>query len=206
MSYIKTIHLVILFFSFTAFASEQQNTYINEIVGIEISKPKSWFFLSKKDASKSRRNVKLYDKEFQKLLQTKDRLLIVTLSKYKNPEERTDVSPTVNIIFSKLGKSSQSPPELILESAIVSGIKKYFDDFEYVLKPTPADLSGKKAAKTIIKYTVENQNGYIFKVKSEMWLVPKGKRALLIGMSAPAQGSDTSEKEFKAILKSIKLK
>jgi hypothetical protein len=195
------LHLICLVS--TSFASD--NTYTNEIVGIEITKPKGWFFMSNGEITENRQRVSLDDKDFEKRLKERARLPIVAFCKYKNPETRLDVSPAVNVVFSNLGELMAMKPDNILRE-LCNSLEKQFSDFKYILSPTITKLSNKDAAKTIVNYTLVNQSGYIFKVRSEMWIVPKKNRVLIIGMAAPAQGPDQSEVEFEAVLKSIILR
>jgi hypothetical protein len=181
------------------------DTFVDVNAGIEITKPHSWYFMDISRIPEHRRRVKLSDKEYEKAIQTHARLPIVSISKYKDVENRTDVSPTVNVVYSKLGQLEGTKPSKIL-SLSLEPLSKNTTEFKYISPPQDIELQGKKAAFSDATYVIENQAGFIFKVRSKMWLVPKGKRALIIGMSAPAEGPDTSLNEFEAIFESIKLK
>ena len=201
---ITVISLLCLFY-FVTFAEANEDTYINDIVGIEISKPQEWFFMDTESVSLSRNRISLDDKNFERQLKSNARLPLVTICKYKKPETRLDVSPTVNVVYSKLGNLMALAPDELLK-IIGSSLGKQFLDFKYELEPTIAKLSTKNAAKAIARYTLENQDGYIFKVRSEMWIVPKGDRVLIIGFASPAEGPDVADVAFESIFKSIKLR
>jgi hypothetical protein len=180
------------------------DTFKDVNVGIEITKPNNWYFMDISTISKNRRRVKLSDKEYEKLFQTRARLPIVSISKYEDVENRTDVSPTVNVVLTKLGRLEGTKPSLIL-SLSLEPLSKNTTDFKYITPPQDIELQGEKAAFSDLTYVLENQAGYIFRIRSKMWLIPKGHRALIIGMSAPAEGPDNSLDEFEAIYKTIKL-
>ena len=185
--------------------SADENTFNNEIVGIEIEKPKNWFFMSNDEMIENRQRISLDDKNFEKKLKESPRLPIVSFCKYKNPETRLDVSPMVNVVLSDLGVLMAMKPDQILR-VLCDSLRKQFADFKYVQSPTISKISNKDAAKAIINYSLENKDGFIFKVRCEMWIVPKGNRVLIIGMAAPAEGPDKSEAEFAAVLKSTIIK
>ncbi len=197
--------LFLFLFSFVIFAASTENTYVNEIVGIEIAKPKEWFFLTTDAVKENRNRINLDDKHFEQLLKTKARLPLVSISKYKNPETKLDVTPTVNVMYSHLGKLKTFPPDAVLK-IICGTMEKQFLDFKYEQTPVKIKLSNKNGAKAIVKYTLENKNGYIFKIRSEIWIIPKGDRALMIAFAGPAEGPDVSKVEFMKISKSIKVK
>ena len=78
-------------------------------------------------------------------------------------------------------------------------------DFTFVEPVKDAKVGGVPAATMKAKYTVGNPEGREFKTLARMWLVPRGTFLFMISMSGPQEGPDVSEKDFSAILDSIKI-
>jgi hypothetical protein len=178
--------------------------YSNSTIGLAVEKPRGWYFLTSQAVTESRERVRTRDEALGELVRQRARLPLVAMTKYENPEARSDVSPTAQIVLSPLGARKDLSPEDILR-LVVAQMQRGFSDFRIVDPIQAATVSGLRAAHMVATYSIGNQAGRSFAVRSRTWLVPRGGFAFIIGMSGPAQGPDVSEAEFSAILETMRI-
>jgi hypothetical protein len=183
-----------------SYADNNINTYFNEYFGIEITKPASWFFLSANQRRSGMSNVTLNDEELTALLHSGAPFPIASIAKYIDFENRQGLIPTVNLAV--INVDSKRPLDVLNDD--ISLLKRGVSNFKYIKKPQDAKLAGKDAAFAEFTFSQSDQNGVLWKGRSELWIVLKGSNAITLGLSTPAEGPDASRKEMEQILKSLK--
>lgn len=150
----------------------------------------------------SRAVARLKDKELEAQVRQRANAPLVAILKY--PEPHDDLNPSTQVIVRPLGQL-EGNSAVGLMRLIVPTIQRAMADFTFVEQIQEARVGGMNAAYMRAKYTVANQEGREFKTLSRMWIVRRGSFMFMISMSGPQDGPDVSEREFKAILDSIKI-
>ena len=199
------VQLIFCFvFAFSAAAQDDPNRYVNNDIGLSISKPGNWFFLSAVSMRENRNRVRLKDEELTELIANKARLPLVIISKYQDPASQPDVTPTGQVVMSPLGKMKNASA-LDIINMTVNMMKSGVSDFKLIEEPSQTKLSGFNAGKTIFSYSLSNQSGGQFEVKSRLYVVVRGDFGFTIGLSGPLNGPDVSDNEFSKIISSLKI-
>jgi hypothetical protein len=183
-------------------ASTDTNRFHSPTAGFTIVKPAGWQFASVEQVATNRAVVRLKDKELEQLVRERATAPLVVITKH--PEPHDDLNPSTQVVLRPLGQmADQKPVELL---RMVSGnLERGMKDFTFVEPVKEAKVGGLPAATMKAKYTVGNPEGREFKTLARMWLVPRGTFLFMISMSGPQEGPDVSEKDFSAILDSIKI-
>ena len=182
--------------------SADTNTYSNPALGISVTKPKDWVFVSAEQHAESLKRAKLKDEEFLKLVQKYSSAPLVTMTKYAEPFD--DLNPSFKLSVKLLGKLSGDDPKAIL-SLITAPLKDKFDDFKTVVSPQETTVAKHKAAYTQIHFNLQNADGRRFPTCSELWVVPRGKHFILIGCGTRQDEQTGKRAELEKILSSLKL-
>ena len=178
--------------------------YSNLAVGFAVEKPQTWYFLTAQSIVENRERMRLRDDELAEQVRQRARLPLVAISKYEDPEARPDVTPTVQIVLSLLGTQQNLSAAKLLE-VVVAQLRSGLSDFRVVAPIRATAVSGLGAAHMVATYTIGNQAGGSFEVRTRVWIIPRGEVAFIIGMAGQAEGSDVAEEEFSAILQSIRI-
>jgi hypothetical protein len=182
--------------------SGDTNVFHSPTAGFTIKKPANWKFGSMEEVTANRARAQLKDKELEEQIKKRASAPLVVV--LKHPEPHDDLNPSAQVILRPLGElQGKSATELM--EIMVSTISRIMVDFEVVEKIQETKVGGIPAAFVKAKYKAKNQEGQEFKTLSRMWVVPRGAFLFMISMSGPQEGADVSEKEFKAILDSIKI-
>lgn len=194
-----------LVFACTACAPNQPshsgNTYTNPTIGLTITKPEAWVFVSQEQSLRNRQNTELKNKDLAREIQREENLPTVSIAKY--PEPHPTINPTVQVKhvvkpFPEMGSRQ------VIEAALQQ-VHNAYSDFQIVKPIQAASLSGHSATTMEATFTMHTVGDGAFAVYSEMWVVDRGEDLFIIGMSGPREGEDASRGEFAAVLSSIKL-
>ncbi len=190
-------------FSSLTTAEIDQNVYSNNEVGLSITKPKDWFFLSTAPMSENRKGMRLKDEELSKKFADEARLPLVVISKYPDPYSRPDVTPTVEVVMSPLG-NNKNTSAIDLINPSVNILKDVMSDVGFLEKPSQINISGFNAAKTVLRYSTLHQSGSI-DIKNGLYVIIRGEFVFSIGLSSPLNGPDISDAEFSSIIDSLRI-
>ena len=183
-------------------ASVDTNRFHSPTAGFTIIKPKDWQFASAQQIATNRATARLKDKELEELIKQRASAPLVVVTKHQEPHD--DLNPSVQVIMRPLGQlEDRSAVELM--GMVVPTLQRAMADFTFVEQVKQTKVGEVPAAYLKAKYTVANPEGREFKTLTRMWVVPRGAFMFMISMSGPQEGSDVSEREFSAILESIKI-
>ena len=178
------------------------NIYTNPTLGITVTKPDKWHFMTAANVAENLQRVQLSNEEFDTLLKTHATAPIVALAKYKEPYD--DLNPSVKVDVKPLRGLSAADPVRIL--SIVSGpLSKMFSDLKFVTKPKETELAGLKAAYMCVDYNLKIPDGRTFPTRSELWVVPRGKMFFIIGIGTRQDEKTGTRIEVHKIIESIKI-
>ena len=201
----KIVLLAIVFLSLNSAVGAEladTNTYSNPTLGISVTKPKEWVFVTAEQHAESLKRAKLKDEEFLKLVQKYSSAPLVTMTKYAEPFD--DLNPSFKLNIKPLGKLSGDDPKAIL-SVLLEPLKTNFDDFQLVVPPREARVAKHKAAYAQMYFSLQNADGRRFPTCSELWVVPRGKHFVLIGCGTRQDEQTGKRAELEKILASLKL-
>ncbi len=191
--------------SFVTFAEVTESTYRNDAIGLEITKPSEWFFLSVNDTFENLEHVSPIDKDIQDELKSK--YVMLSISKYRNPEKRSDITPTIRVMVVKCSEQLKDKvPREVLESSCARRSKIY-QEYEYILRPIVTNLPNKGGARAITEYSVTDLYDRTFNIRNETWITKHGDHIFTFSFMASTEGSNAiSKAEISKVIESIKLK
>lgn len=182
--------------------SGDTNRFHSPTAGFTITKPKDWQFASAQQIATNRATARLKDKELEELIKQRASAPLVVVTKHQEPHD--DLNPSVQVMMRPLGQlEGRSAVELM--GLVVPSLQRAMADFTFVEKVKETKVGEVSAAYLKAKYTVANPEGREFKTLTRMWVIPRGAFMFMISMSGPQEGPDASEKDFSAILDSIKI-
>jgi len=182
-------------------ASVEANRFVSETLGFSIARPEGWHFETAQLAERD--HTKNGQETFGALQRKYEHEPFVTLLKYEQASSK--LNPSVKVTLRPLAELQDKPPKQIA-SMVASGMKQTIPTFALLEPVRETELSGRRAGFLHAHFKAEDRaSGITHHVRSRMWLVPRGDRLFIIGMSAPAEGEDTCEAEFAAIAASIEI-
>ena len=173
--------------------SSDTNRFHSPTAGFTIVKPKDWHFASAEETAKNRAIARLKDKEIEEQMRHRASAPLIVITKHKEPIE--DLNPSVQVIMRPLGQLQGRSALELMTNFVAPSVEK--------VKETK--IAGHSSAYLKAKYTVGNADGVEFGTLTRMWIIPRGAFLFMLSMSGPQEGPDVSEKEFAAILDSIKI-
>lgn len=193
--------LVLTLFSSIALAGTP-NKFESLTVGLEVTKPSEWQFITAEENLENIKKIKLNDAEFHQQMLKYSTAPLVAIMKY--PEPFDDLNPSFKVNIKPLGQLKGVDPKQIL-TLIIPQFQKVFQDFSLVQPPTDTKVSGINAAYMSINYSLAIPDGRIFPTTSEMWVVPRGDFFFIIGAGTRQDEKTGSRKDIQEILNSVVL-
>ena len=200
----SVLMLALLIFSSVGFATAQENTdtYTNPTLGISLTKPAEWHFMSSEQNQENLQRTKLNDEEFQKLMLKYATAPLVVMTKYQEPYD--DLNPSFKVNIKPLGGLPGDNPGLIM-GLILPSLEKAFESFSVEDGPTDTLVSGLIASYVRVHYNMMVSDTTGFPTCSELWVVPKGSFFFIIGVGTRQDEKTGTREETAEILASIKL-
>lgn len=186
----------------TVFAGDTGNTFKSVTVGFEVTKPKSWQFVTVEQNLENLKRTKLNDEEFHKLMLKYATAPLVAMMKY--PEPFDDLNPSFKVNIKPLGQLKETDPKQIL-TMLSAQFGNIFKDYEVVQSPIDTRISGIKSGYMRINYSLQIPDGRMFPTTSELWIVPKGDYFFMMGAGTRQDEKTGSRKEIQKILKTIRI-
>jgi len=199
------ITIFVLLVSFAYFAEAdtiEENEFQSQGVGLSVTKPNDWNFVSAEKNLENLKQIQLDDEEFHELMLRHSTVPLVTIAKHREPYD--DLNPSLKITVRPLGGLPGDQPIQILE-LILPQMRSMFADFEVIQGPMELDVAGHQASYAKFHYLLETQDGNSFPTCSELWLVPRGNFFFLIGAGTRQDEKTGSRDEIQSILSSLKI-
>lgn len=175
-----------------------KHVYQDEAAGFSIKKPKDWVFMTGQELVAHALKEAGND---QAVPSSPEGLVVVVA---RHPEPHPDLNATAQVVVQPLGQATGIPPALLMK-AIVEAMQGEDPSLELVEAVHDTKVSGLPAAAMTIRYTVHAADGGEYTILSRMWVVPRGREVFIIDMNGHADGPEVSEREFKKMLKSIRI-
>ncbi len=202
MRKLAAIFVFSLFFASTLCAEDNANVFKNVTVGLEVTKPESWHFLTADQNLESIKRMKLNDEEFHSLVIKYSTAPLVIITKYSEPYD--DVNPSLKINIKPFGNLKSRDPKEVL-TIISDQIKNVLKDYQVVQKPTDTEVAGIKSGYMRVKCSLQAKEGPSFPITSEFWIVPRGDFFFLIGGGTRQDEKTGTRIEIGEILKTLKI-
>jgi hypothetical protein len=178
-------------------SADGQERFDSPTAGIALNRPAGWHTATLAQVQTNRERARLSDPEWQAALATRSAMPLIVFTKYAEPH--AGLNPSVQVT---LRPALAGTPGRLLSTAIEQMRHALFD-FRIVSPVHPVQVGRWPAAQVEVTYTLKNQAGDSFGVRSRLWLVPRGPLMFLIGMSGAQTGADVCAEEFAAALDSI---
>jgi hypothetical protein len=181
--------------------SLEDDWYVNSRLGMSLRKPAGWHFVSVVDFEA------LMDEQEQALDEDRDLIRrmrevseapILTVNKYK-PIPDDSVCPTIQVHAYPAEPYPLGVVDEAREACI--SLREFHRDFRLESEPAGEQVGGSEAAVANYTYAI----GAGFSVRARVALVYGTRAHYSIGMAGPADGLDTSEQEFDAVWKLLKI-
>ncbi len=179
------------------------NRFSNRTIGISLTKPGNWHFLSIARHYENLKNTRLGSEQFKNMVLKHASAPLVVLTRHREPFN--DLNPSLKISFKPLGRLKGIDPKRIL-FAFATNFRRIFKDFRLVQKPKNTTLSGLRAAYMRVDYTARTRSGLSFPTSSEMWIVPRGDYFFLLGAGTRQDEKTGSRAEIRKIIRSIRIR
>ncbi len=196
----KLLKILILLMASSIVCVNSINEYENRTVGLKVTKPFDWQFVTADENLENLKRTKLNDSELQKLMLKYSTIPLVVMMKYPEPFE--DLNPSFRIKMKPLGQLKGADPSQILR-LILSQFEKAFKDFVLIQKPMETKVAGLNASYMRINYSLTIPDGRSFPTTSELWIVPRGNFYFMIGAGTRQDEKTGSRSEIIKILNSI---
>jgi hypothetical protein len=180
----------------------QSNTFSNYTVGLSVTKPSDWQFVTAEQHMENLGRTHLNNKEMQEAMKKYATAPLVVIMKH--PEPYDDLNPTFKINIKPLGDMSADDPKAILE-LVTAQMPKMFKNFKVVTPASDTTVAGLKAAYTRIHYSLQISDGREFPTCSELWIVPRGHFFFIIGSGTKQDEKTGKRAEIQKILSSLKI-
>ncbi|MCW8832255.1 MAG: hypothetical protein OQK09_03620 [Colwellia sp.] len=198
MRFLNIVLLTVISFSGMA----NNNDFESVTVGLKISKPSDWQFVSAQENLENLKRVEHGSPEFKKLMLKHTTAPLVAMAKYAEPFD--DLNPSIKVNLKPLGSLDGNNPSQIL-NLILPQFKKSFQGFKLVQKPVETKIAGLKASYMRLNYSLSIPDGRSFPTTSELWIVPRGDFFFMIGSGTRQDEATGTRKEIKEILNTLVL-
>lgn len=178
------------------------NAFSNPTVGLSVTKPSDWQFVTAEQHMENVGRMKLNDEEMQAAMRKYATAPLVVMMKY--PEPYDDLNPSFKINIKPLGNLPPNDPVAILN--LMSGqMGRLFKDFKIVEPAKETTVSGLKAAYSRFDYSLQSPDGREFPTSSELWIVPRGHFYFLLGARTRQDEKTGSRNDIQNILSSVEI-
>ncbi|WP_026725181.1 hypothetical protein [Flavobacterium sasangense] len=194
----KKIFIICTFFCFFQVISQEK--FEIKKIGFSMNSPQGWHVIKDEEALKNLEQYDLTDEQLDLLLKTNTKQLI-TYSKY-DPKRVVGIIPTIKV--RTMETKSNSIESFIKEvQSSTEDALKIFEDFRFTQQPIPINVSGKKAVKFDVQFTMKN-NGKEYKIVSHSYYILL--KGYFISLNFIEEvGKEENSKLFDEIFQSIQI-
>lgn len=180
----------------------QDDVFTNKTVGLEITKPATWYYISAPQYLDNVRSTKLSDHDLQTWILKYATAPLVSIAKSSEPT--LGVSAVFKVQVKPSGPLKGQPPTALV-AAVLRLAQKAFKDYQLEQPPTEVEISGIKSAYARINYTAQLSDGSSHPATSETWVVPRGEYFFILGAVSAQDDKTGCREEISAIVRSVKI-
>ena len=182
-------------------APEASGRFESPAVGIALDVPAGWKTLAMRAIAPADDKERLPDAKLLAAIRPLAGKPLVELAKH--PEPHSELNPTIQINLRPIGGFAGRPIEELMNTVVIP-LRNQHPDLQLVGPAKQLKVSGLKAMQVTASYTL-TVGPRQFKVRSHLWVVPRGALFFVIAMTQPPDGPDVAEREFQAALASIRI-
>lgn len=161
----KKVLIIFTLLSFYQLISQEK--FEIKKIGFSMNSPNGWHVMKDEETLKNLEQYDLTDEQLDDLLKTNTKQL-VTYTKY-DPKKVAGIIPTIKV--RTLETSSKSIESFVKEvQSSTENALKIFEDFRFLQQPIVVNISGKKAIKFDVQFTMKN-NGKEYKIVSHSFYI-----------------------------------
>ena len=195
--------LILAILPMTGLAADT-NTFYSSIFGITVTKPASWYFMSRDRFQENIHDLKLKDEELHQFLE-KNNVPVAIVTKYLEPYD--DLNPSFKVQVLPVADSSTDDPVAIADKVVQASNGSNHSNFKVDVAPVSVTVANRKAAYCKTSYDVVLADGRVFHACGEVWFVPVKKHGyfFMFSVDTRADEKNGSRAEAKEIVSSIKI-
>ena len=198
----RVLSVVLLLIASSSIACAQPGeTVVNKTLGLEVTKPAGWQFLTAEANAENLRSVHPDDKELQEAFRKYATAPVVAFSKFAEPYP--DLNPSFKINVRPLGQLAGRSAKEIL-AIVLPTLNRIFPDLKVEQEPTETVVSGLPAAYARLQYTLV-AGEQRFATVSELWIVPRKSYFFMIGAGTRQDEANGTRAEIQSILATVKI-
>ncbi|RAR70674.1 hypothetical protein [Flavobacterium aciduliphilum] len=196
--------ILLLLFILCSINSIGQTFFENKQFGISMQNPTNWNVSDNQLLLKNLEKLDFSNEVTAELIKA-NKGMIVLASFYKyDINNHIGLIPTITINV-RINQTKNFEDFKTFQKESSKGLKKYLDDFEYIIEPKEIQLSNRKGMEYRCKYSMKTKDGEILKIKSLNYFIPIGKYYLCFNFIDGLEKDDCT-KEFEELIKTIKIK
>ncbi|KQZ31267.1 hypothetical protein [Duganella sp. Root1480D1] len=192
-----------LAFSFiSADVLADSNEFISPTLGLKLTKPSAWHFVSANTYLEQMKQVKWDEPGVQEHWNQALRAPVVVISQF--PANHNGINPSFKIDAKPYGviPSGISGKEVIAK--LIPLMQQRFKKFRIDTAPAEVTLGSQQAGYAKMTYVSTSTTGVDFEITSQIWSVPMKSYLFILGATY-APNSKASEAEVKKIAQSISI-
>ena len=177
------------------------DTYRNDILGFEITKPRSWSFVASRWAVTLRNRVELDDDEFAEALRLAQVPFVSFLFDHGRPDEPF---PTAQATCRPLRTPAALDRAELLRVQL--GVLRHaFPDLNVVEATARGIVAGRPANIVKAHFSVRNKQARTFRCRTRSYTIVDRALVFTVGLTGPDGGRFRSDAEFEQITASIRV-
>ena len=185
----------------TVLIAQDSNTFTSKSLGISLTKPANWVWVTAQEHSEALRNTKLTG-DLQKVLARVVPKSPILMTKYQEPYD--GINPNFRAdAFPMFGLDGSNPVSMIAGNSTF--VPKVVKDYREIQAPKELNLGGFRAAYMKYFYTLETVDGKAYPASAELYVIPMGDYYWCFGIGSSQTSSLEEQEEIYSILKSVKI-
>lgn len=177
-------------------AEPSSNRYENLALGLRVTKPDSWRFVTAEEDTQSLESLEFDSNELKrKIVAHKKPLVIMS----QGSELQAGINPSVKVTLESFVGLPEPNAEGVLKLAAI-GVRQLTD--AKIVSLADAEVAGRSAKRMTVDQTIRTTGGQEYPVTSVVWIVPEGDFYLLVG-AAYLRGDQATWEQIEQTLKTI---
>lgn len=193
--------LILILFLISAISYSQKRLELKKI-GFSMDVPENWIGMNNEEVISNLNKYEFNDEQLNQLLKSdKSSVTLSTYTKYDTKSYK-GIIPTIKIrTLSTKIKDDEKFLKYIQESN--SGMKNALDNFQFTEQPVMVSLSGKKAVKFSVQFTLKN-SGKEYEIESKSYYILKNGYYISLNFIEEV-GKENNSAVFEKLISSIQL-
>jgi hypothetical protein len=181
----------------------QEDVFANKAIGLEITKPATWYYVSAPQYLDNIASTKFDDHDVQAWVAKYITSPLVAMATSTDPSRGFNANFKVQV---KPSGSLKGQPATAIVAAVLPLAQKAFKDYQVDQPPIEVEISGIKSAYARINFTAQMSDGRSDPATSEVWVIPRGDYFFILGAVSARNADASTREEVAAIVRSVKIR